>query len=143
MIGVFNTTYNKNLYDVALLILRLGVGCFMMTHGLQKLNLIMEPGTAQFIDPIGIGESATLSLAVFSELVCSFLIIMGFATRLAVIPLIITMLVAVFVVHDNDAFNEKELGSLYLVIYILLLVVGSGRYSVDQLISGRKRKVNY
>ncbi len=112
----------------------------MMTHGLQKLDMLMEDGPVKFADPIGVGEQLSLILTVFAELICSFLIIMGFATRLAAIPLIITMLVILFVVHANDPFDNKELPGLYLAVYILLLVVGSGRFSVDRLIAGGKKK---
>ena len=143
MTKVFGTSYNQNLYDIGLFLLRITVGCFMMTHGLQKLEMLMASGPVKFADPIGVGQELSLILTVFAELICSFLIIMGFATRLAAIPLIITMLVAIFVVHTDDAFDRKELPGLYLAIYVLLLIVGSGRFSVDRLITGKKKKVNY
>lgn len=143
MMKFFNTSYNQNLYDFAILLLRITVGCFMITHGLQKLDMLMESGTAQFPDPLGVGAQASLVLTVFAELICSFLILMGFATRLATIPLIITMLIIIFVIHSKDPFDNKELAGLYLAIYILLLIIGSGRYSVDRLIAGKKKKINY
>ncbi|AXG72754.1 DoxX family protein [Flavobacterium arcticum] len=143
MMRFFNTSYNQNLYDLAILLLRITVGCFMMTHGLQKLDMLMEGGPIKFADPIGVGAQASLILTVFAELICSFLILMGFATRLATIPLIITMFVAVFIIHGKDDFGNKELPGLYLAVYILLLVIGSGRFSVDRLIAGKKRKINY
>lgn len=141
--GIFSTTHNARLYDLTLLVLRITVGCFMMSHGLSKLTMLMTDDPIQFGDPIGIGPVASLVLTVFAELICSFLIIMGLATRLAAVPLIITMLVALFIVHANDGFERQELPGLYLVIYLVLLVTGSGKYSIDQLIEGRKRKINY
>lgn len=140
---VFGTSYNQNMYDIAILLLRITVGCFMIVHGLQKLDMLMDSGPVKFADPIGIGAQASLILTVFAELICSFLLIMGFATRLATVPLIITMLVAIFIVHSDDGFDKKELPGLYLAIYILLLIVGSGRFSVDHLIAGKKKKTNY
>ncbi|QYJ69448.1 DoxX family protein [Flavobacterium litorale] len=141
--NIFNTSYNQNLYDIGILLLRITVGCFMMTHGLHKLDMLMEGGVIKFADPIGIGAKPSLILTVFAELVCSFLIVMGFAIRLAALPLIVTMLVIIFVVHAKDGFTHKELPALYLAIYVLLLIVGSGRFSVDRLIAGKKRKSNY
>jgi len=94
-------------------------------------------GEIQFADPIGIGMTISLILVLFAEIICSGLILVGFGTRIAVIPLIITMIVAVFVVHANDGFAKQEMGLHYLLTYILLLVTGSGKYSVDQLISKR------
>lgn len=140
---VFTTVYSERPYDIGLLILRIAVGCFMMRHGLQKLEMLMGDGPIQFADPLGIGDAATLYLAIFAELICSFLIIIGLATRIATIPLIITMLVAVLIIHAADPIDNKELPSLYLVIYVVLTLTGAGKYSVDYLISGRRREVHY
>lgn len=140
---VFSTSYNQNLYDLAIFLLRLTVGVFMITHGLGKLDMLMEGGVVEFADPLGVGAKTSLALTVFSELICSFLLIMGFATRLSSVPLIITMLIIIFNVHGSDDFSRKELPGLYLAIYILLLVVGGGKFSVDYLIGGRKKKINY
>ncbi|OIQ16226.1 MAG: DoxX family protein [Flavobacterium sp. MedPE-SWcel] len=143
MMKFFTTSYNQNLYDITLLLLRITVGCFMIAHGLQKLDVLMEGGIIEFPDPMGVGAQASLGLAVFAELICSFLILIGLATRLATIPLIITMIVAVFVIHGNDTFNHKELPSLYLAVYVLLLILGSGKFSIDSLIAGKNRRTNY
>lgn len=118
-----------------LLVLRVAVAAFMMVHGYQKLSGLLAGGEIQFADPIGIGQAASLYLAVFAEFFCSLLLLLGLATRLALIPLIITMLVAVFMIHAADPFNKKELGLLYLVTYLFLFVSGPGKYSVDHLIS--------
>jgi len=48
------------------------------------------------------------------------------------VPLIITMLVAAFVVHSADGFREQEVALLYLLIYFTLFITGSGKYSLDR-----------
>jgi putative oxidoreductase len=136
---IFGTSVDKNINSVAILILRLIASSFMMVHGLQKLEML-KANPVQFADPIGIGEPASLTLAVFAELVCSVLLILGLLTRLALIPLIITMLVAVFIVHSNDGFEKQELAGLYLGVYVVLIITGAGKYSVDRLITNRKRR---
>lgn len=136
--NVFSTTANPNAQSIGLLILRIAAGCFMMTHGLQKLSMLNGEGPVQFGDPIGVGEVPSLYLTIFAEVVCSFLLIIGLATRLAAIPLAITMAVAFFIVHAADAFGDKELSAVYLVIYIYLAIAGAGKYSVDYLISRKK-----
>jgi putative oxidoreductase len=136
---IFGTSVDKNINSFALLILRVVVGSFMLVHGLQKLDML-KANPVQFADPIGIGEPASLTLAVFAELVCSILLIIGLLTRLAIIPLIITMLVAVFIVHSVDGFEKQELPALYLGVYIVLIITGAGKYSVDRLIAKRKRR---
>ena len=48
------------------------------------------------------------------------------------------MIVAGFIVHAPDAFSDKEISLLYLAIYLIILVLGGGRYSIDALISQKK-----
>lgn len=132
---LFNTNFNNEAVHFMLLLLRVCIAAFMMVHGYQKLGWLTAGGEIQFGDPIGLGAAASLYLAVFAEFFCSIFLLFGFATRLAIIPLIITMLVAVFIVHAADGFDKKEMGLHYLVVYFFLLVSGPGKYSVDHLIS--------
>ncbi len=93
----------------------------------------------QFADPIGLGVNVSLALAVFAEFFCSIFLIIGIATRLSTIPLIITMLVAAFIVHAADPFVRKELPLLYTSIYIVIATAGAGKFSVDYWISKKLR----
>jgi putative oxidoreductase len=127
-------TKNKPLINGWLLVLRLSVAGFMLTHGWPKLMKLLEGGEIQFGDPIGLGPWASLALAAFAEAICSILIALGLFTRLATIPLIITMITAVVIVHGEDPFGRKELALLYLLIYITLLVFGGGSWSADKIL---------
>ena len=130
-----NTTgYNKTLLDWALLALRIFVGVGMLTHGFPKLMMLLS-GKIEFINFFGIGEKTSLILAVFAEVLCSLFVLMGLFTRFTVFPLIITMLVAVFVVHNNDPFAKQEMALLYLFHYLLIFVAGPGSTSIDRMIS--------
>lgn len=134
MNNIFNPgNYQKNI-DLSLLILRLVAGAFMLTHGMGKLFMLMGSEPIQFPDPIGVGASTSLFLAVFAEVVCAVLIIVGFASRFAAIPLIITMLVAGFVVHASDGFSRQELPFMYAAMYLVIAIAGAGKYSIDSLI---------
>lgn len=137
---LFNTNFNHEGIHFMLLVLRVSIALFMLFHGYQKLQMLTGGGPIQFGDPIGVGEPASLVLAVFSEFVCSILVLIGLGTRLAVIPLIVTMLVAVFIIHGPDGFEKKEMALHYLVVYAFLFVSGSGKYSVDQIISNNLSK---
>lgn len=140
---LFNTNFSNEGVHFMLLVLRAAVAVFMMVHGYQKLQGILAGGEIKFGDPIGVGAPLSLYLTVFAEFFCSVLLLLGLATRLALIPLIITMLVAVLIVHAPDGFDQKELGLHFLVVYLFLLVSGPGRYSLDKLIvrsSGRRRR---
>lgn len=140
---IFDTSRDKKLYNVVLFLIRAAIACFMLTHGLKKLDLLLSGEEIKFADPFNMGESTTLILVIFAEVICSGLLFIGFATRLVVLPLIITMAIAVFVIHGAEGFEKQELAGLYLLVYILLLVTGSGKYSVDYLISRKKRKIFY
>ncbi len=118
-----------------LLILRVSVALLMLAHGIPKLNTLLAGGPVEFADPIGVGETASLVLAVFAEVLCSLLLLLGMAVRLATVPLIITMLIAVFIVHAKDGLEQQEQGLQYLLAYLVLLFAGGGAISIDKLIS--------
>ncbi|MBL6449464.1 DoxX family protein [Fulvivirga sp. 29W222] len=131
---LLNTKFPTSVSHVWLLVLRVTSAAFMLTHGYPKLMTLLEGGEIAFYDFLGLGMTASLALAVLAEFICSILLILGLATRLASIPLIITMLVAAFAVHADDPFGKKEFGLLYLLIFITTLVFGAGKYSIDRLL---------
>ena len=122
----------------SLLLLRIAAGGFMLTHGYGKLQQLMA-GNMEFGDPIGIGNDTSLVLSVFAEALCALLVLLGLFARLAAIPPIITMLVAVFVVHAGQEFGNMELGLFYLIAYLVILLSGPGKYSLDYMIQQRRR----
>ncbi len=105
----------------------------MMTHGVPKVQKIMG-GDLSFGDPIGLGPEISLILTAFAEAFCGLLIVLGLGTRLASIPLIITMGVAGFIHHASDPFGGKEKALLFLLIFVVLLITGGGKYSMEQRI---------
>ncbi|WP_455641066.1 DoxX family protein [Parabacteroides sp.] len=120
--------------SLLLLALRILFGGLMLTHGLQKWTNYAEL-SAVFPDPLGVGSSVSLGLAIFGELACSVGFIFGALYRLAMIPMIFTMCMAFFVIHGNDAFAVKELAFIYLVVFILMYITGPGKYSIDRYLS--------
>jgi len=132
--------FQEKKVDISLLLFRLYVGFAMFYgHGLRKFNKLIGDEDITFADPFGIGPAPSLALVVFAEVFCSFLIVLGLFTRLATIPLIITMLVAWLMVHSGDPFGDQELPVFYLVSYIVIFLQGSGWYSLDSLMN-RKQK---
>ena len=128
---LFNTDFNATRWQWMILIIRLSIASMMLVHGVSKLDKLFVDGPVQFGDPIGIGATASLALVVFAEIVCSVLLGLGLATRWACI----TMLVAVFITHAEHPFGKKEMGLMYLLFYMMLLVIGPGKYSLDALIT--------
>lgn len=123
--------------DVAVLLLRIGASVLMMTHGFPKLMQVLE-GDFSFGDPLGIGPAPSLILVAFAEFICAVFVLLGLWTRLALIPLIITMSVAVFVAHAGDPFSKKELGLFFLITFVVLFLTGPGKISLDNKLSGSK-----
>jgi len=127
-------------HDVGLFVLRVYLGASMLVaYGLGKAQLLFT-SPAQFADPIGFGPEFTLLIAVFAEVFCAGLIVLGAFTRLAALPLIATMAAAAFVVHAGDPFAERASALLYLSGFVALFFTGAGRWSVDQYLSATARK---
>ena len=135
---IFSTNPNVANVDGAILLLRIAIAALMLTHGLPKMATLFGEGPVQFLPFMGLSPELSLGLAVFAEVFCSILILVGFATRLATIPLIITMLVAVLTVHIADPFVNKEMAFHFMLVYAVLLATGSGKYSVDYWLHRRQ-----
>ena len=132
---------DKNI-DIAILILRISLAILMLVHGMPKLMSLISGEPVQFPALIGSPE-VSLALAVFAEVFCSILLLLGLSTRLATVPLIITMLVAVFLIHAGDPFAKQEMGLHYLIGYIVLLITGSGKLSLDHILMTRSTALVY
>ena len=130
---LFSTSYSASSFNMAMLLLRLGVGILMLNHGYDKL-VHFDKYQSQFMDFLGMGQKISLSLCIFAEFFCSAFIILGLLTRLASIALIINMCVIIFKVLEADVFGKAESAVLYLTSYLVLLLVGAGKASVDGLV---------
>jgi putative oxidoreductase len=139
---ILSTGYSAGAFNLAMLLLRLTVGVLMMHHGYGKLTSFGQMKD-HFPNFLGLGSSITLALDVFAEFFCALFLILGLFTRLASLPLIVSMFYAVIKVHNMNLFMEMtdkssqwngEPATLYLVAFIVLLLVGPGRVSVDSMI---------
>ena len=125
---------------ISLLILALRVffGILFFSHGLDKMmnfNLLVDNYPSVF----GFGSYMTLMVSIFCEFCCSLFLIAGLIVRIIVVPMIISMAVAFFDIHDA-MFPEGELALIYLIMFTVLFITGPGRYSLDCLIFNRFQK---
>lgn len=127
----YDSPLKENGRSIILLLLRLFIGSVMLTHGWAKLSNF-ETLSAVFPDPLGVGSTASLVMALLAEVGCSLLLIFGIFTRLAVLPLIFNMSIAVWVIHGHDTFQVQELAVMYLAFYVLIFFLGGGKYAVDR-----------
>ena len=128
--------------DVGLLAIRGMLGVVFMFHGSQKLLGWFGggglSGTAGFMEKIGIPlPEISAFMAGAAEFFGGLALILGAGTRLAVIPLTFTMLVASFVVH-RGAFSVQQGGMEYpLTLAVVLMglgLTGGGRLSVGAVL---------
>lgn len=118
------------MYHFGLLVLRVGFSGLLLTHGIPKINMLLE-NPSGFPNPFGVGATASLLFAILAEVIAPLFIIAGFKTRWATIPVIITMGIAAFVIHQADNFATREKAILYLVGFLVIAFTGPGKYSVD------------
>jgi putative oxidoreductase len=120
--------------ELGLLILRGWLGLTMLiNHGIPKLMKFNEL-SASFPDPLGVGTKVSLLLAVFAEVLCAALLVVGFFARFAALSLAVTMGVAFILVHKAALAPgpaSGELAFVYLAGFLALVFTGAGRYSVD------------
>lgn len=131
---LLSTHYNAFSFNAAMLVLRLAMGMLMMSHGYDKLVHFNEK-KAVFYNFLSLGPSTSLMLCIFAEFFCALFVAIGLFTRLVSVPLVIVMSIALFSVHKMDFFDTGEQASLYLAGYLVLLLCGPGRASVDGIAS--------
>lgn len=139
---LFSSGTSTSRVDLAGLILRLVAGGSMLYgHGLAKFQKVIAGGDIEFVNFMGMGMKTTYTLVMFAEFICAVLLVIGLFTRIALIPLVITMAYVVFVVHKADEFGSKELPLIYLAAFFALFLLGPGKYSLDRMIRSRKNTV--
>lgn len=135
---ISSTNSDSVVKDIALLVVRVFIGFAMLFHGFPKLQMLID-GKSDFFDFLGMGPQLSLGLTVFAEFVCSIFLILGLFSRIALGFLMFTMIIAGFVFHAADPFAKQEMSLIYLAVYMLLMVFGVGKVSVDHMIEKRKR----
>src|SRR5665213_1992234 len=125
-----STNYSDGAFNFGMLILRVGLGVLMLNHGYEKL-VHFSSMKGNFTNFLGLGSTLSLTLDIFAEFFCSIFLILGLFTRLAVIPILIAMSVALFKAHHGDMFGAGERAAMYLIAAIAILFCGPGRISID------------
>ncbi|EPX96699.1 MULTISPECIES: DoxX family protein [Ralstonia] len=115
---------------VGLLFLRVtGSALLFYVHGLPKV-LHYSQELTRIEDPFHLGAAPTLLLAILSETIGPLLIALGVLTRLACLPIIFLLLVALLVVHREWSIADGQFGWMLLIIFTTVLIAGPGRFSL-------------
>lgn len=124
--------------SVVLLAVRVFFGVLFFMHGVDKM-MNFSSLSESFPSVLGFGSYMSLMVAVFCEFCCSLFLVAGLLQRLILIPMIISMGVAFFDIHDA-ILPDGELALIYFVVFIILFLTGPGRYSIDYLLDNKFRK---
>ena len=112
--------------NAGLFFLRLAGSLLLLhVHGLPKILHFSEELT-RIEDPFGLGPMMSLLPAILAEVICPIFIILGWGTRLACLPIIAVLLVAMLVVHPHWSIAEGQFGWLLLIIFTTLALTGPG-----------------
>lgn len=116
--------------NAGLFFLRL-TGCLLLlhVHGLPKVFHFSEELT-RIEDPFGLGPWMSLLPAIFAEVICPIFILVGIFTRLACLPIIGVLLVAMVFVHPDWSIAEGQFGWLLLIIFTTLALTGPGEWRI-------------
>lgn len=116
-----------------LLFMRISASLLLLwVHGLPKLlhwNLELQ----RIEDPFGLGAHLTLGLAVFAEVICPVLLILGVFARLACLPVLAVLAVALVVVHPDWTVEQGQFAWLLMILFAGLAITGPGPLVVGGL----------
>lgn len=117
--------------SIGLLVLRVGFSALMIIeHGWGKM-MGFSHISPNFPDPLGVGSALSLGLAVAGELFFPVCVALGIYTRLAAIPVVVTMAVAAFIVHAGDSLGDRESALIYGIAFAAIALLGPGKLSFD------------
>ena len=130
MKNLISTKCSAGAFNVAMLVLRVGFGVLIVPNGYNKLVHFarIKP---DFINFLGMGNTVSLALLIFAEFLCASLVVIGLVTRLAAIPLVIAMTVAVWKAHNWQIFGEGQMAAMFGLAFAVVAIAGPGKISVD------------
>ncbi len=123
--------------DIALLLLRIGVGVIFIVAGWGKLTGI--EGVQDFFGNIGIPLPGLMAwIVAIVEFAGGIMVLVGAYIRVPAILLAIIMVVAIITTKFGQEFSAYRLDLMLLLVSAALAFMGSGKYSVDDLIANMR-----
>lgn len=126
-----NTFPDATVFHLSVLILRFAISLeIMLAHGLKKLGVGVAVAE-QVPNPLHLPEKLNEGFAIAGNLVFPVFVILGLFTRLAILPILAITLTGYFVVHWHDSILERDTPFMYSMVYLFILFIGPGKYSID------------
>lgn len=126
--------------NIGILILRVGIAMLLIVHSFNLLSHLTESQDS-FIVLMGLNNPITIALALSAELICGMLLFVGLGTRLILLPLIIAMSTIIITVHQCNIFETGKTAFLFLIGFVVMLIIGAGKYSMDSFFNTIEMKV--
>lgn len=132
-------THLSKFRDLGLLFLRGAIGLYLaFGHGWGKIAGGPEQwaGLGGTMEVFGLGFAPTFwgFMSAFAEFFCALLVVLGLLTRPAALIVVLNMLVAATAHMTGAISGGPEMALLYAIVFLSLVFVGPGKYSVDELV---------
>jgi putative oxidoreductase len=132
------------LKGLALLLGRLAVGLVFLSTGWGKVHNVAK--VTEFFTSLHIPAPGLNAVVVgWSELLCGAALVIGLFTRLATIPLIVSMIVAIITAKRGDIHGFFDLiafeETTYLLVLVMIAILGPGSISIDHLLAKKYGRV--
>lgn len=128
-----------NYFHLTMLLFRVLVSLELMTvHGLKKIGIGVN--VAEIVpNPLHLRDAFNNGFAIGANIIAPVFIMLGLLTRITILPVLAVTLTGYFVLHWNDALLVKDVPFIYSIVFMLIWVLGPGKYSLDYLVN-RKLK---
>lgn len=127
-------------HEPGMAFVRMMTGLFLAYHGWEIFNEQKMLDYAKWLSDLHFPNAAFMSyLGKVAELVSGLLLTLGLFTRLAVVPLVATMLVISFGMGKGKIFYEDQHPFLFVLLGLVFFFAGPGKYSLDQLLFGKNK----
>ncbi|KGD66985.1 DoxX family protein [Flavobacterium aquatile] len=128
---LMQSNLGSNLNNFTLLLFRVAISAeLIVAHGLKKLGIGVT--SAEIVpNPFGLPEVLNQVFATSANIIMPLFIVVGLFTRLATLPILAVTLTGYFILHFNDTIAIKDVPFMYSVSFILIALLGPGKYSLD------------
>ena len=125
-----------------LVLIRVAVGVFMMYHGWEVFDKDKMSEYAKWLAEMKFTSPVLMAyLGKGSELLSGLFITIGLFTRIAIIPLMVTMLIICFGLGKGRIFMEDQHPFLFILLSLVFFFTGAGKWSADYLLFSRTATV--
>ena len=126
---------DRHQVSLGLLFLRLFGGALLIQGRAWAWTEMIHVNGPLFVNPLGSGGEFTWILTLFSEFLCTILVMLGIFTRFTAVPPLVVMLVMALALPSGTVWSVRETYLLYALPFFVLTFTGPGEYSVDGRVS--------